>query len=271
MKSILVHAADDTAMEARMQVALDIARATGAHITFLQAVSYEVFAPGDFYGSAMAAALPQIREAAEEFRAKTEADLANEDAVWDWKFLYGMAENKLLEQSALYDLIIVGPHDIGEKGDRPSRMAGELALKAPAPVLVVPDKTKRFDVNAPVLVGWNGSSEAGVAMRAAVPLLQHASEVYLACVAEENARERTDFRLDEGAEYLSRHDIKAEIVEIPRGDAKVADTLFSAAKTRECSMIVMGAYGHSRLAEMLLGGVTRRSLTSPQLPIFLAH
>ena len=61
MKSILVHAADDSAMEARMQAALDIARATGAHITFLQAVSFEVFAPGDFYGSAMAAALPQIK------------------------------------------------------------------------------------------------------------------------------------------------------------------------------------------------------------------
>ena len=53
--------------------------------------------------------------------------------------------------------------------------------------------------------------------------------------------------------------------------AKIADTIFSAAQIRECGMVVMGAYGHSRLSEMLLGGVTRHSLTDPQMPIFLAH
>ncbi|TRD10577.1 universal stress protein [Erythrobacter insulae] len=272
MKSILVHAADDSAMEARMQVALDIARATNAHITFLQAVSYEVFAPGDFYGSAMAAALPQIKEAAESFRAKTEADLANEDANWSWKFIYGMAERRLLEQSALHDLIIVGPYDVGEDGKRAaSNMVGELALKAPAPVLVVPASTKRFDISAPILVAWNGSSEACVALRASVPLLALSGSVHLAYVSEFNDKERVDFRLDEGAKYLSRHGIEAEIVEIPRGNGTVSEALFEAAEMRGCSMMVMGAYGHSKLAEMLLGGVTRRSLTDPHLPIFLAH
>lgn len=272
MKSILVHANDDSAMEARMQVALDIARSTGAHITFLQSVSYEVFAPGDFYGSAMAAALPRIKEAAEDFRTQVEADLANEDANWEWKFLYGMAEDRLLEQSPLYDLIIVGPNDIGEDGARrPSDMAGELALKAPSPVLVVPADTQRFDSTGPVLIAWNGSAEASVAMRAAVPMLAKAKSVFLAIVDETDARKRADFRPDQAAEYLSRHGIHAEIVDIPRGAAKISDTLFSAAQMRDCSMIVMGAYGHSRLAELLLGGVTRRSLTDPQMPIFLAH
>lgn len=272
MKSILVHANDDSAMEARMQAALDIARATDAHITFLQSVSYEVFAPGDFYGSAMAAALPQIKQGAQEFREKVEQDLANEDAAWEWKFLYGMAEQRLLEQSALHDLIIVGPDDVGEEGDRgPSSMIGQLVVKAPAPVLVIPAETKRLDLRAPMMVAWNGSSEACVALRGAVPLLSLASEVYLTCVAEPNEKNRYDFRPDEGAEYLSRHGIRSEIVEVPRGDLKISDTLFAAAKVRECSMMVMGAYGHSRLAEMLLGGVTRRSLSDPQMPIFMAH
>lgn len=272
MKSILIHANDDSSMEARMQVALDIARANGAHLTFLQSVSYEIFAPGDFYGSAMAAALPLIKEAAEEFRAKMEADLANEDASWEWKFLYGMAEDRLLEQSALNDLIILGANDVGEDGQqRASDMAGDLALKAPAPVLVVPAGTKRLDVRAPMMVAWNGSSEAAVAMRAAVPLLAMASDVFITSVGEEKERQRFDFRPDEAAEYLSRHGIRPEVLEIPRGDAKISDTLFSAAEARGCSMMVMGAYGHSRLAERLLGGVTQRSLTDPKLPIFMWH
>ena len=271
MKSLLLHIDGDSCMEARMQAALDIARATGAHITCLQAVSYEVFAPGDFYGSAMAAAMPKIKEAADELRAKLENDLSNEDVSWEWQFLYGMAEHRLLEQSALHDLIIVGPNDVGEEGKRASRMVGELVLKAPVPVLVVPGSTKRLDLTAPAMVAWNGSSEACVALRAATPLLTVASKVYLTSVAEESDKQRFDFPPTSGAKYLSRHGIEVELVEVTRGEAKISDTLFSAAQARECGWMVMGAYGHSRLSEMLLGGVTRRSLTDPQLPIFLAH
>jgi len=271
MKSLLLHINDDSCMEARMQAALDIARATGAHITCLQAVSYEVFAPGDFYGSAMAAAMPRIKEAAQDLRKRIETDLGNEDASWEWQFFDGMAERRLLEQSALHDLIIVGPNDIGETGGSASRMVGELVLKAPVPVLVVPGDTKRLDVTAPMLVAWNGSSEACVALRESVPLLKCAAKVFLFCVSEKLDRQRYDFPPIEGAQYLSRYGIDAEIVEVERGEAKISDTLFSAAQMRDCSLMVMGAYGHSRLSEMLLGGATRRSLTDPQLPILLAH
>ncbi len=272
MKSILLHISSDSCMEARLQVALDIARATGAHITCLQAVSYEVFAPGDFYGSAMAAAMPLIKRAAGELRAKIEGELANEDVSWEWQFLDGMAETRLLEQSALHDLIVVGPNDIGEDGAHgPSNMAGALVLKAPVPVLVVPGHTKRMDISAPVLVAWNGSSEVCVALRAAVPLLALSKAVYLVTIEETDERSRYDFPPVEGARYLSRYGIEAELVEIARGQARISDTLFSAAQLRECGMIVMGGYGHSRLAELLLGGVTRRSLSDPQMPIFMAH
>ncbi len=271
MKSILLHIDHDSAMKARLQVALDIARATNGHLTCLQAVSYEVFAPGDFYGSAIAAAMPVIKENAEKLRTQIEAELQNEGVQWDWRFLYGIAQHRLLEQSPLADIIIVGPSDRGEGGHGPSSLVGDLLLKAPVPVLVVPEDTKSFDASAPVMVAWNGSSEACVALRAALPLLACSRKVTLVSVAEPSGKTRFDFPSTEGAKYLSRHGIDCEIVEIPRGDAKIADTLFSAAQLRECGLMVMGAYGHSRLAEMLLGGVTRQMLTAPQMPILLAH
>lgn len=272
MKSILLHIGGDPSMEARLQVALDIARANGAHLTCCQAVSFEVYAPGDFYGNAMAAAMPRIREAADAVRAKVEASLAKEDVPWTWQFFEGRAEDRLLEQSPLHDVIVIGPDDIGAEGARrASDMAGELALKAAVPVLVVPQDQRGLDVSAPIIVAWNGSAEACVALRAAVPLLKLASNVILATVEEQTKRKRYDFPPIEGAQYLSRHGIEAECVEIERGKAKVSDTLFSEAQRHECSMIVMGAYGHSRFAERLLGGVTRRSLTDPQMPIFMAH
>ena len=272
MKSILLHIDDDHALEARLQVAMDIARACEGHITCLQAVSFEIFAPGDFYGNAMAAAMPRIREAAEALREKVETDLANEDVSWEWRFLHGMAEQHLLEQSALHDIIIIGPHDIGDLGSHgPSVMAGELALDAPSPVLVVPAETKRLDLEAPVMVAWNGSTEASIALRSALPLLKLAREVVLVSVGEDKDRKRFAFGGGEAAQYLSRHGIEAHLVEIEKRRGRIADILFEEAEKRGCSMMVMGAYGHSRLAEMLLGGVTRRTLSDPHLPVLLAH
>lgn len=271
MKSILLHINDDAALEARTQAALDLARAFNGHVTCLQSVTYEIFAPGDFYGSAMAAAMPVIRENAEALRKKVEEDLSNEDASWEWIFQFGMAESRLLEKSAINDVVVVGPNDVGEEGARPSRMVGDLLLYSRTPVLVVPKDHKRLDYGGPALVAWNGSTEACVALRAAVPLLAKASKVYLVTVAEEKAKQRYDFPPVEGAEYLSRHGIQSEIVEVPVGNASISDTLMSAAQTRKCGYMVMGAYGHSRLAEFLMGGVTRKALTDPQIPILLAH
>jgi len=271
MKSILLHVDHDRAMPARLQVALDIARASDGHITCLQAISYEVFAPGDFYGSAIAAAMPVIKENAEKLRAEIESNLANEGVAWDWRFLYGIAPHRLLEHSALADVVIVGPSEAGEGGRGPSALVGDLVLRAPVPVLVVPEDSMGFDVKAPVMVAWNGSSEAAHALRAAVPLLTMAAKVYLVSIAEVSDKPRFDFPALEGAQYLSRHGIECEVVEVPRGEAKIADTLFSAAQMRECGLMVMGAYGHARLAELLLGGVTRQMLSEPQMPILLAH
>lgn len=271
MKSILLHIDHDRAMTARLQVALDIARATNGHITCLQAVSYDVFAPGDFYGSAIAAAMPIIKENADNLRAEIEKELENEGVPWDWRFVYGIAPHRLLEASPLADMVIVGPAEAGTDGRGPSALVGDLAIKARVPVLVVPETAKVFDVGAPMLVAWNGSAEGAHALRAALPLLACSCKVILACVVEEDERARFDLPSTEAAKYLSRHGIECELVELPRGTAPVAATLVAAAQMRECSLLVMGAYGHSRLAELVLGGVTRRMLSEPQMPILLAH
>jgi len=271
MKSILLHIDHDTAMKARLQVALDVARATNGHVTCLQAVSYEVFAPGDFYGSAIAAAMPVIKENAEKLRSQIEAELEHEGVPWDWRFVYGIAPHRLLEASPLADLVILGPAEVGYDGRGPSALVGDVVLKAHAPVLVVPQDAAALDLGAPMLVAWNGSAESAHALRAAVPLLACSCKVTLASITEPSEKSRYDFPSTDGAKYLSRHGIDCEVVEIPRGEANIADTLFAAAQMRECGLLVMGAYGHSRLAELVMGGVTRRMLSAPKLPVLLAH
>jgi len=177
MKNLLLHIGDDPAMQARLQVALDLARANDGHITCLQTLTYAVLTPGDFYGSAIAAAMPAIKQESDAHRKAIESRLQNEDVSWEWVFMHGMAETRLLEYSALADLILVGPYDEGEADiGRPSMLAGSLVLHGAAPVLVVPAKTQSFAIGAPALVAWNGSAEACVALRAALPLLKMQTE-----------------------------------------------------------------------------------------------
>lgn len=267
MKSILLHIDHDSAMGARLQVALDLARATNGHIICLQAISYDVFTPGDIYGAAIAAAMPVIRENAEALRSKIEIELEHEGVSFDWRLVYGPAAHRLLEASSLADIVVLGAVEAGMDGRGPSALVGDVVLKVPVPVLVVPEGAKGFDIGAPMLVAWNGSPESAHALRAAVPLLACAVKVTLASVVEGEA----DLPSTEGARYLARHGIACEMVEIPRGQASIAETLFSAAQMRECSVLVMGAYGHARLAELVLGGVTRTMLSGLQMPVLLAH
>ena len=272
MKSILLHIDHDKAMAARLQVALDMARATNGHITCLQAVSYDVFMPGDFYGSAVAAALPVIRENADKLRETIERDLEHEAVPFDWRFEYGVAGQRLIEASPLADIVIMGPAEPGMDGKGPSALVGNVVTRAGVPVLVVPETMQSFDVGAPMLVAWNGSPESARALRAAVPLLACSVKVTLACVVEERGEVNAfDLPSTEGAKYLARHGIACELVELPRGEERIGDTLFAAARMRECELMVMGAYGHSRLTEMVLGGVTRHMLSAPPMPVLLAH
>lgn len=272
MKAFTVHAFDDANFEGRLQVGLDLARAFGGHVTFVNAIPIEASVPGDFYGAAFAAMVPVWREAADKLRAKTEADMGNEDVPWDWVEYAGSSSAGLLQYSALSDLVVVGVHEPQIDARVPSVTVGDLALHARCPVLVVPDGQDRFDAGAPVLVAWDGSAEASRALRTAMPLIQRASRVFLASVQEKHAAsEDYDLPPLAGAEYLSRHGIECEIVELPQAGRKVADVLRDAAQQRGCSTIVMGAYGHWRLAERVFGGATRDMLSDVQVPLFMTH
>lgn len=272
MKSIIVHAFDDEGFENRLQVALDLARTFEAHVGIVYAIPVEASVPGDFYGAAFAAMVPVWREAADKLRESTIKDLGNEDIAWDWLEVGGSSSSVLLHHSALCDLIIVGAREPHVDGRRPSATVGDLAMHARCPVLVVPDGLDRFDASAPVLIGWDGSAEASHALRAAMPLLKRASRVFLAYVDEgSKARAKLDLPPTQGAAYLSRHGVDCEIVELPPQDRKVSRVLRDAAQQRKCGLVVMGAYGHWRLAERVFGGATRDMLSDVTLPVFMTH
>jgi nucleotide-binding universal stress UspA family protein len=268
LRSILLHVADDEGLEARTQVSLDLARTFDGHLACLQAVPYEYGVPGDFYGGMLADLVPILREAADKLRERCERRLTPEDVVWSWNHEDGRALEHILRASALSDVVVVGSREPLSKG--PSLLVGQLAPRMSTPMLIVPEHVNGLNCDGTAVVAWNGSAEASHALKAALPLLAKARSVLLASVTGERGRE-FDLPAVEGAEYLSRHGISCEMTEFPIQQSTVGEVLADVASRREAAYLVMGAYGHPRLVETVLGGVTRELFANPPLPIFTCH
>ncbi|MEL6877229.1 MAG: universal stress protein [Pseudomonadota bacterium] len=271
MKSILLHVADDPCLEARVQVALDLGRSFDAHVTFLQTIPYIYSVPIEMYGMAAAQIMPEMRKAGEELQQNWEKRLEAEDVAWDWISTEGPADTRIISTVNTYDLLVLGACDPFAPQNHYSTLAADMAVNSQAPVLVVPNEQKGFDCTKPAVIAWNGSAEASRALRAAGPLLQRAQSVHLISIDEDRSDRAHDLPPTSGAEYLSRHGIESEIVEVRKGDFDTAECIANAALERKGGLVVMGAYGRSRLRENLLGGVTRDMITNPELPLLMHH
>ena len=272
MKSILVHINRDDGQEARFQAALDVVRAFEGHLTCLQIAPLETFAAVDPYGVSflLAQTVEQIREFEEQEKKKFEDRLKNEGLSWDWHSHSGDPSRLIADHSWLADLVVVSAPGREWKPRLEAPPTGaEVVTKARAPVLVVPEASRGFDCTGTVVVAWNGSPESSAAVRAALPLLKHASSVSLIAVGQEDKDH--DLPPIEASAYLSRHGVASELVEVRADGAPVSDTLLEVAEARKAACLVTGAYGHSRLRENILGGVTRGLLQKATMPLLLAH
>jgi len=271
MRSILVHAMDDGNFDARLQVALDLCRRCDAHLTVMQTITYDLVVPTDPFGvSAVECSEASLRQA-EEFRARIESHLKQEDVRWDWHVEAGYEGQSLMRHAALNDLAILGGTPNGGDARRASSLAGMLAIHCRTPIMVVPADARGFPTDAAAALCWNGSMEAARAMRAAVPLLAGASNVFILCVGD--PAEEGDEKLPamSAADYLERHGVDCEIVQLPLGGEPVHEVLHKAAAARQAGFMVMGAYGQPRIIETLFGGVTRSVLAEPPMPVLMAH
>lgn len=269
MKTILVHIEGDEGQASRLAAALDLARGVGGHLVCLSVMPYAAYALGDpGMGAFPVTALIEAVEArrAEE-RAAVEARLVRENVSWEWQAADGDAADRLVEYARLADVVVMSAGPFAVQPALKSGITGDVAIRAPAPVLAVPTGLARLDVAGAALLCWDGGQEAGVALRAALPLLQMASAVTVLTVAEKDSA----FTARAAAAFLSRHGVSADVVEREGGGASVEQVIRSVAAERGAGLIVQGAYGHSRLRQMLFGGVTRGLLADAPAALLLAH
>ncbi len=176
-------------------------------------------------------------------------------------------------QARASDLVIVGqpdpsPNDPGAIPYGTDVLPQELALQAGRPVLAVPHQGIFTDLGRRVLVAWNGKREAARATHDAMPLLKGAESVVLLRIGPEK-KGRTS--LEDGADLLRRHGIRVEAVAAEDTGLKVGAALLAEATSRQFDLLVMGAFGASRLRELVFGGVTESILSGMTLPVLLSN
>jgi nucleotide-binding universal stress UspA family protein len=168
-----------------------------------------------------------------------------------------------------FDLIVVGQSEPDQ--DTPVKFVDEGVLfETGRPIIFVPYIQKSPVKLDRIMVCWDGSRTAARATADAMPLLKRGKWVEVVIVSAEKPKSDEVPGADLG-EHLARHGIDVEVKRITSPDIDVTSTILSHAADSSADMIVMGGYGHSRLREFVLGGVTRGLLQSMTVPVLMSH
>lgn len=274
-KDVLVHLDGTEQAGVRLLVAADLARRHGAHLTGLHVA--DIVSPVVYAGGAVLADLLEgmRRDAlAEAYRVEAvfRERLRLEGLAGEWRQVEGITREQVALHARYADLVVAGQEDPAA-GYPPLSGTVEHALFASGrPVLVVPAAGRFEAVGRKVLVGWNASREAVRAVNDALPLMAEAEAV---TVLAANPRQGPYDHGDEpGADiglHLARHGVKVSVERISAEDLHAGDLLLDRAAELSADLLVVGAYGHSRLRELVFGGVTRTLLRETTVPVPMSN
>lgn len=288
-KTVLLHIDDGAGRAARIALAAKVAQACGGHLTgvALTGVSRLLYQhqPDLDADPNLSLHLNFLRERAAraldgfEQQASSLGVASYEQRVVDDEAAGGIS---LLARYA--DLVVISQYNAADKSPSVMRdFPAYVLLHSGKPVLIVPHALPPAQLAQPqhpaaarnVLVSWNGSKEASRAVSAALPLLQRAGQVHVAVFdAQLHAAEHGDHPGADLLQYLARHGVQAKLLLLDGGATRrgdIGEALLTQVSELSADLLVMGAYGHSRLRETILGGVTRTVLQSMTVPVLMAH
>jgi nucleotide-binding universal stress UspA family protein len=223
------------------------------------------------------ATLDRAEDDAREVETACRRALAEQGPSLRWSLEAAVAQagglTELVAQRARFADLVVLPRPYGKTYPLDAEAVVEAALfEGRAPVLVLPDSGPG-QAAAPrrIVVAWNQSAEAMTAIRRAMPVLKQADLVNIAVI---DPPTHGPERSDPGGmlcQMLVRHGIKAEVSVLARTLPRISDVLARHLRDQNADLLVMGAYGHSRFREAILGGATRNMLELAEVPVLLAH
>ena len=257
-------------------MALALARRFGARLNGLHVVP-EPDVPPYFKPSAIEriAALyaENAREAASQAEALFRDEIKDAGVVTAWECMDGDMEEMIAECARFSDLLVLGQFDT----ENPPTISAfllpaKVVFGAAAPILVVPTVGSCADIGRRALVAWDGSREAARAIRDAMPLLAAAERVLLLGIDPlRQGHMREGLQMSSLVAHLSRHGVQTEQSEVSSGNKSVTDGLLERASAFHADVLVMGAYGHSRIWEFVIGGTTQALLERTTIPVLISR
>ena len=273
IKNVLVHLSTSTPRDVAGEIAVSVATSFGAHVSGL-AFAHEppVGSLSDCVsGSIISTYRAQQNAEAKRAIAAFEGRAKSASVTFDSRIIsetMANASEAFGVAARHYDLSIIGqakPDDDGTQS-----MAIQAALFGSGrPIVVVPYIYQNHVELDRVMVCWDGSRSAARAVGDALPFLRRAGHIDVVTV--EKSERRNELRGAEIAEHLARHGLKINLKPLVAPDSDAANVILSEAADSETKLVVMGGFGHSRLREFVLGGVTRCILESMTVPVLMAH
>ena len=281
-KSLLTIVSNPEAVAATLAAAIPLARREDAHLEVLclsidhSQIGYHYPEAGPVYNlddvaraEADVAALQTLvtdRLSTEGLRFSVETAIAQISGLTD-----------LIARQARFSDLVILPVPYSKNASNHADLLIEAALfQGRAPVLVVPaiglpEARGTTTLGQQIVVAWNESAEALVAIRAALPLLRAARQVTIAII---DPSSQSAHRSDPGgalSQMLARHAVHVEVAVLAKTLPRVTDVLNRLVRDKAADLLVMGAYGHSRFREAIMGGATRDMLELAEVPVFMAH
>lgn len=272
-RDILVHIDDSPLTKVRLALAARLAAVHQGHLAGLY-VRYIPRMPA-YVAAQMGAEVHRLQdrfagEAAARARQTFDEVTAAAGIAAEWRMAEGEVVDALATHARYADLTVVGQTD-PDADDRTS-IADSLVLDAGRPVLVVPYAGHFDRPMERVLIAWNASRESTRAVNDALPFLQAAKKVtVLAVNPTGGGGSHGDVPGADICLHLARHGVNAEAATLKAADMEVGDILLSRVADGDADLLVMGAYGRSRLREVVLGGASRHILDHMTVPVLMSH
>lgn len=274
-KNIVVHVDNSVRAKTRIEFARALAERFDAHLTGiytagrLEVPGYLRAEMGEAFMRQRDETIAQRKQAAEKLFHDFASGLR--PSRMEFRATEGDPVQAMLAPSKYADLLILGQSESPPLGGTTigHSFPEDLVLASKRPTVIIPYAGEFTSALEYPIIAWKPTSEAIRAVRDALPILAQAKRVTVVCVDAPN-----DSRLEPGAEvalYLARHNVPVEVLHDHSGQSDVGIALLNQASDLQSDLMVMGCYGHSRLREMVLGGVSRTILRTMTIPVLFAH
>jgi nucleotide-binding universal stress UspA family protein len=277
IKNLLVVIDSSDASESRVEVAASLAVEHGAHLVGLYIfplLEPDPTRPDPLIDKIVTAYIREDQELARAARLRFDAASDRHGIKGEWRTAGGFASEEAAIHARYADVTIVGQINPSVRHVMiPPLVPEEVAFAAGTPILVTPFSWNLKGIGSRVLVAWNARREAARAVSDALPILRKAESVTVLVVNPEKWA-ISPHGEEPGADialYLARHGVTVQVEVAESEDAKVCEVVRTRAAKAGGDLIVMGAYGHSRIVELILGGVTRDMLCDMTIPVFMSH